>query len=114
MLVTWIAAAKEKAGGAATAKKGKLGKKVNLKNLGGLRPRVLRHDRRRPAAGAMSRYSGNEEEDKNFAETILATRSDVESGASLADAMKKHPRRSTRCSPTGSRPAKPAASSTPF
>ena len=35
---------------------------------------------------------GNQEEDKNFAETILATRSDVESGASLADAMKKHPK----------------------
>ena len=35
---------------------------------------------------------GTQEEDKNFAETILATRSDVESGASLADAMKKHPR----------------------
>ena len=35
---------------------------------------------------------GSQEEDKNFAETILATRSDVESGASLADAMKKHPR----------------------
>ena len=35
---------------------------------------------------------GTQEEDKNFAETILATRSDVESGASLADAMKKHPK----------------------
>src|SRR5918999_1052618 len=35
---------------------------------------------------------GNQEEDKNFSQTILATRSDVESGASLADAMKKHPK----------------------
>jgi type IV pilus assembly protein PilC len=35
---------------------------------------------------------GNQEEDKNFAEVILATRGDVESGASLADAMKKHPK----------------------
>ena len=35
---------------------------------------------------------GNQEEDKNFAETILATRSDVESGVSLTDAMKKHPK----------------------
>jgi type IV pilus assembly protein PilC len=35
---------------------------------------------------------GTQEEDKNFAATILATRSDVESGASLADAMKKHPK----------------------
>jgi type IV pilus assembly protein PilC len=35
---------------------------------------------------------GNQEEDKNFAAVILATRGDVESGASLADAMKKHPK----------------------
>jgi type IV pilus assembly protein PilC len=35
---------------------------------------------------------GTQEEDKNFATTILQTRTDVESGASLADAMRKHPR----------------------
>jgi len=35
---------------------------------------------------------GSQEEDKNFAATILATRGDVESGASLADAMKRHPK----------------------
>ena len=35
---------------------------------------------------------GTQEEDKNFAQTILATRGDVESGASLADAMRKHPK----------------------
>jgi type IV pilus assembly protein PilC len=35
---------------------------------------------------------GSQEEDKNFARVILATRTDVESGASLADAMKKHPK----------------------
>ena len=35
---------------------------------------------------------GGQEEDKNFAAVILATRSDVESGASLADAMSKHPK----------------------
>src|SRR5688572_10469393 len=35
---------------------------------------------------------GNQEEDKNFAAVILATRGEVESGASLADAMKKHPK----------------------
>jgi type IV pilus assembly protein PilC len=35
---------------------------------------------------------GNQEEDKNFAAVILQTRTDVESGASLADAMKKHPK----------------------
>ena len=35
---------------------------------------------------------GNQAEDKNFGEVILATRADVEGGASLADAMKKHPK----------------------
>jgi type IV pilus assembly protein PilC len=35
---------------------------------------------------------GTQEEDKNFGATILAVRADVEGGASLADAMKKHPK----------------------
>jgi type IV pilus assembly protein PilC len=35
---------------------------------------------------------GTQEEDKNFAAVILATRADVEAGASLADAMKRHPK----------------------
>jgi type IV pilus assembly protein PilC len=35
---------------------------------------------------------GTQEEDKNFSGVILATRADVESGASLADAMSKHPK----------------------
>jgi type IV pilus assembly protein PilC len=35
---------------------------------------------------------GTQEEDKNFSAVILATRADVESGASLADAMAKHPK----------------------
>ena len=35
---------------------------------------------------------GTQEEDKNFSRVILATRAEVESGASLADAMRKHPR----------------------
>jgi type IV pilus assembly protein PilC len=35
---------------------------------------------------------GNQEEDKNFAGVILQTRADVEGGASLADAMKRHPK----------------------
>lgn len=35
---------------------------------------------------------GNQEEEKNFSAVILATRSDVEAGASLADAMKRHPK----------------------
>ena len=35
---------------------------------------------------------GNQEEHKYFSQVILATRSDVEGGMSLADAMKRHPR----------------------
>src|SRR5713101_8218013 len=35
---------------------------------------------------------GTQEEDKNFAAVILQTRTDVESGASLADAMRRYPR----------------------
>ena len=35
---------------------------------------------------------GSQEEDRNFSQVILATRADVESGASLADAMAKHPK----------------------
>ncbi len=35
---------------------------------------------------------GNQEEDKSFAAAILQTRTDVEGGQSLADAMRKHPK----------------------
>jgi type IV pilus assembly protein PilC len=35
---------------------------------------------------------GTQEDDRNFAATIRATRADVEAGASLADAMRRHPR----------------------
>jgi type IV pilus assembly protein PilC len=35
---------------------------------------------------------GTQAEDKNFGEVILATRADVEGGASLADAMKRYPK----------------------
>src|SRR5687767_4062897 len=35
---------------------------------------------------------GNQEEHKYFAQVILATRSDVEGGLSLAEAMKRHPK----------------------
>src|SRR5687767_10561367 len=92
ILVTRIAPTKEKAGAAAVAKKGKLGKKVNPKNLAVfVRQFSVMIDAGLPLVQCLE-ILGNQEEDKNFAETILATRSDVESGASLADAMKKHPR----------------------
>ena len=93
VLVTRIAPTRAKAGAAAAApKKGKLGKKVNPKNLAiFVRQFSVMIDAGLPLVQCLE-ILGNQEEDKNFAETILATRSDVESGASLADAMKKHPR----------------------
>ena len=90
VLVTRIAPTKEKAAAAAAgaAKKGKLGKKVNPKNLAVfVRQFSVMIDAGLPLVQCLE-ILGNQEEDKNFAETILATRADVESGASLADAMK--------------------------
>jgi type IV pilus assembly protein PilC len=90
VLVTRIAPTKEKA--APAVKKGKLGKKVNSKNVAVfVRQFSVMIDAGLPLVQCLE-ILGNQEEDKNFAETILATRSDVESGASLADAMKKHPK----------------------
>jgi type IV pilus assembly protein PilC len=95
VLVTRIAPTKEKAAAAAAAatpKKGKLGKKVNPKNLAVfVRQFSVMIDAGLPLVQCLE-ILGSQEEDKNFSETILATRSDVESGASLADAMKKHPK----------------------
>ena len=93
ILVTRIAPTKEKAGAvAASLTKGKLGKKVNPKNLAVfVRQFSVMIDAGLPLVQCLE-ILGTQEEDKNFSETILATRSDVESGASLADAMKKHPK----------------------
>ena len=93
ILVTRIAPSKEKAAtAAATPKKGKLGKRVNPKNLAVfVRQFSVMIDAGLPLVQCLE-ILGSQEEDKNFAETILATRTDVESGASLADAMKKHPK----------------------
>jgi type IV pilus assembly protein PilC len=91
VLVTRIAPTKDKTA-AGAAKKGKLGKKVNSKNVAVFtRQFSVMIDAGLPLVQCLE-ILGNQEEDKNFAETILATRSDVESGASLADAMKKHPK----------------------
>jgi type IV pilus assembly protein PilC len=92
VLVTRIAPTKDKAAAAASPKKGKLGKKVAAKNIAVfVRQFSVMIDAGLPLVQCLE-ILGNQEEDKNFAETILATRSDVESGASLADAMKKHPK----------------------
>ncbi len=92
VLVTRIAPTKEKDKASAGPKRGKLGKKVNPKNLAVfVRQFSVMIDAGLPLVQCLQ-ILGSQEEDKNFAETILATRGDVESGASLADAMKKHPR----------------------
>jgi type IV pilus assembly protein PilC len=92
VMVTRIAPTKEKAASTAAAKRGKLGKKVDPKNLAVFtRQFSVMIDAGLPLVQCLE-ILGSQEEDKNFAETILATRSDVEAGASLADAMKKHPK----------------------
>ena len=92
ILVTRIAPTKEKAARPPRREEGKLGKKANPKNLAVfVRQFSVMIDAGLPLVQCLE-ILGNQEEDKNFAETIFATRSDVESGASLADAMKKHPK----------------------
>ncbi|MCM3881265.1 MAG: type II secretion system F family protein [Vicinamibacterales bacterium] len=88
ILVTKINPAKEKAG----VKKGKVGKKVSPKNLAVFtRQFSVMIDAGLPLVQCLD-ILGSQEEDKNFAETILQTRTSVEGGESLADAMKKYPK----------------------
>ena len=92
ILVTRITPSKAKAVAAAKEKVGKLGKKVSAKNLAVFtRQFSVMIDAGLPLVQCLD-ILGSQEEDKNFAAVILATRTDVESGASLADAMRKHPR----------------------
>jgi type IV pilus assembly protein PilC len=71
---------------------GKVGKKVSAKNLAVFtRQFSVMIDAGLPLVQCLD-ILGTQEEDKNFAAVILQTRSDVESGASLADAMRKHPK----------------------
>src|SRR5499427_9461841 len=86
-------AAKAEAKAKADAKKkGATGKKVAAKNLAVFtRQFSVMIDAGLPLVQCLD-ILGNQEEDKNFAAVILQTRSDVESGASLADAMRKHPK----------------------
>jgi type IV pilus assembly protein PilC len=90
--ITPSANAKAKAEEAKKAKVGKLGKKVSAKNLAVfVRQFSVMIDAGLPLVQCLD-ILGSQEEDKNFAAVILATRTDVESGASLADAMRKHPK----------------------
>src|SRR6187200_62374 len=88
ILVTQISPLKE----AKKEKAGTIGKKVSAKNLAVFtRQFSVMIDAGLPLVQCLE-ILGTQEEDKNFASVILATRTDVESGASLADAMKKHPK----------------------
>ncbi len=95
ILVTRItpSKAKDEAPAAKKAKPaGKAGKKVAAKNLAVFtRQFSVMIDAGLPLVQCLD-ILGNQEEDKNFAAVILQTRTDVESGASLADAMRKHPK----------------------
>ncbi len=73
-------------------KVGRSGKKVAAKNLAVFtRQFSVMIDAGLPLVQCLD-ILGSQEEDKNFAFVIGATRMDVESGASLADAMRKHPK----------------------
>jgi type IV pilus assembly protein PilC len=92
IMVTRITPSKAKEGAAATKKAGKTGKKVSAKNLAVFtRQFSVMIDAGLPLVQCLD-ILGSQEEDKNFAAVILQTRTDVESGASLADAMRKHPK----------------------
>jgi len=89
ILVTQITPVKE---APAKAAKKSLGKRVAAKNLAVFtRQFSVMIDAGLPLVQCLE-ILGTQEEDKNFAAVILATRGDVESGASLADAMKKYPK----------------------
>jgi type IV pilus assembly protein PilC len=93
ILVTRIQPAKAKAGPAAPRGSlfGRL-KKVNAKNLAVFtRQFSVMIDAGLPLVQCLD-ILGNQEEDKSFSRTILQTRADVEGGASLADAMRRHPK----------------------
>ena len=89
ILVTRITPGKEAAKKKAA---GKMGKKVSAKNLAVFtRQFSVMIDAGLPLVQCLD-ILGTQEEDKNFSAVILQTRTDVESGASLADAMRKHPK----------------------
>ena len=91
IIVTKIAAAKPKGEAKTAGKKGK-GRAVNAKNLAVFtRQFSVMIDAGLPLVQCLD-ILGTQEEDKHFSKVILETRSDVEGGAALADAMKKHPK----------------------
>jgi type IV pilus assembly protein PilC len=92
IVVTRITPAKEKAEATVKKKTGKLGKRVKAKNLAVFtRQFSVMIDAGLPLVQCLD-ILGSQEEDPNFAAVIAQTRTDVEGGASLADAMRKHPK----------------------
>ncbi len=86
--VTKIAAVKARAETKALGK----GRRVKAKNLAVFtRQFSVMIDAGLPLVQCLD-ILGSQEEDKGFASVIGSTRGDVEAGASLADAMKKHPK----------------------
>ena len=91
VLVTRITPAKVESRGRRqrSQKPGKLGKRVSAKNLAVFtRQFSVMIDAGLPLVQCLD-ILGSQEEDKNFAAVILQTRTDVESGASLTDAMQQ-------------------------
>jgi type IV pilus assembly protein PilC len=74
------------------AKAGVIGKRVKAKNLAVFtRQFSVMIDAGLPLVQCLE-ILGTQEDDKNFAAVILQTRADVESGAALAEAMRRHPK----------------------
>src|SRR6188474_2345048 len=91
ILVTRITPSKAKVE-VAEKKVGKIGKRVKAKNLAVFtRQFSVMIDAGLPLVQCLD-ILGGQEEDKNFSAVILQTRTDVEGGASLADAMRRHPK----------------------
>jgi type IV pilus assembly protein PilC len=89
VLITRITPIKSKAASAANVVRSN--KKVKAKNLAIFtRQFSVMIDAGLPLVQCLE-ILGGQEEDKNFAAVILQTRADVEGGAALADAMRKHP-----------------------
>jgi type IV pilus assembly protein PilC len=92
ILVTRIQPVKAKADGGAKKLGAPRVKRVNPKNLAVFtRQFSVMIDAGLPLVQCLD-ILGNQEEDKSFAAAILQTRTDVEGGQSLADAMRKHPK----------------------
>jgi len=91
VLVTQINPAKDKVAAKGAAKPLR-GKSVDPKGLAVfVRQFSVMIDAGLPLVSCLE-ILGSQEEDKNFAAVILATRSEVENGSSLADAMSRHPK----------------------